>query len=606
VSRIGWSNRLIVVISILVGSVYFSGGNQASLVSAETVTICEIQGDGYSSALLGEEVTVEGVVTLDLDQAWQRGFYIQHESCDGDANTSDGLFVYLGAQEQVVGAGDWVHVDGVVGEYYGLTEVISSATQVVIVSQGHPFPAPVNLNPPYENENARAYFETLEGMYVGLELGVVVGPTDSDDRAWLVNADLGIERVFIDDPQGTGELVCVDDSGIYEITPEVKVPDRVEDLLGVLDFRGGDYCLQLTAGPTVIPAPEAGPSLSPAAVLEDESFTLGTFNLANLFDMIDDEGVDDEVLGPTEYQRRLHKRALAIQALGWPDILALQEAENQALLEDLVAQPEVSGGYGVLIQDGPDQRGLDVALLYRTERVQALDFQARQGCTLLVDGLGPDGNGDVNDPQNEITCDSDGDGHLDGNRLFSRPPLVAHLRACLGGCLENLPNVEDVDEPEIWVIANHWKSKFQDTDQVEFTLPRRVEQAQFVAGLVDEILAAEPRAILAVFGDLNDHPNSQPLAVLESHGLQDLLAMVAPSGRYTYLYNGLSQVLDHLLIYPSPWLAPVEVTPLHANADYPYMYLTVTESIHRSSDHDPLQARFQILSQAIYMPLVSR
>jgi hypothetical protein len=36
------------------------------------------------------------------------------------------------------------------------------------------------------------------------------------------------------------------------------------------------------------------------------------------------------------------------------------------------------------------------------------------------------------------------------------------------------------------------------------------------------------------------------------------------------------------------------------------MYLTVTESIHRSSDHDPLQARFQILSQAIYMPLVSR
>ena len=93
---------------------------------------------------------------------------------------------------------------------------------------------------------------------------------------------------------------------------------------------------------------------------------------------------------------------------------------------------------------GPDH----VHVRDHAERVQVLEFQARQGCTPLVDGLGPDGNGDVNDPQNEITCDSDGDGHLDGNRLFSRPPLVALLRACLDGCLENLPNVEDVDDDD--------------------------------------------------------------------------------------------------------------------------------------------------------------
>jgi len=45
-----------------------------------------------------------------------------------------------------------------------------------------PLPTAVELNPPFQNDAARAYFEMLEGMYVGLSNGLVVGPTDSDDR----------------------------------------------------------------------------------------------------------------------------------------------------------------------------------------------------------------------------------------------------------------------------------------------------------------------------------------------------------------------------------------------------------------------------------------
>jgi hypothetical protein len=72
--------------------------------------------------------------------------------------------------------------------------------------------------------------------------------------------------------------------------------------------------------------------------------------------------------------------------------------------------------------------------LYNAERVRLLSYEVRQGCTALVDGLGPDGNLDVTNPQNTITCDADGDGVLDGNRLFSRPPLLAHGWVCEPDC----------------------------------------------------------------------------------------------------------------------------------------------------------------------------
>ncbi len=89
-------------------------------------------------------------------------------------------------------------------------------------------------------------------MLVQLSQGLVVGPTDSNDRSWLIQSNLGIERVFHDDPEGTGEIICVDDEGTTEIFPEVKVGDQVQSLIGVLDFRLGQYCIQLLSPPELI------------------------------------------------------------------------------------------------------------------------------------------------------------------------------------------------------------------------------------------------------------------------------------------------------------------------------------------------------------------
>ncbi len=184
---------------------------------AVKISICQIQGQGYSSAFQGMTVLVQGIVTADFDQGSQRGFFIQSQNCDQNAATSDGVFVYIGERLEVVSSGDKVELTGVVQEYYGMTEIIASSAAVNILSHNNPLPTPGELNPPFLNSAARQHFESFEGMLIQLSQGLVVGPTDANDRSWLIQSNLGIERVFHDDPEGTGEVICIDDEGITEI-----------------------------------------------------------------------------------------------------------------------------------------------------------------------------------------------------------------------------------------------------------------------------------------------------------------------------------------------------------------------------------------------------
>lgn len=571
-------------------------------------SICAIQGSGYSSPYWGRTVLTAGVVTLDLDDGWQKGFYLQDEGCDSNPSTSDGIYIFLDEKIDLVDPGDLVQVLGEASEYYGLTEILVNPVNVTILSSGNPLPAPVDLNPPFDNDQARAYFEARESMVAGLEQALVVGPTDADDRTWLVRSDLGVERVFYGDPAGTGVIICADDGGPFEISPEVAVGDQVNGLHGVLDYRYATYCLQLDSQPTIIPSHSVFMPRREALAYTNGtySFFAATFNLENLFDTLDDPFTDDSVLSATEYQRRLHKRALAIHdELAEPALLAVQEAENLDVLLDLAARGEIQADYGVIIGEGPDRRGMDVALLYRIDRAQILGYWTEQGCTTLIDGLGPDGNLDVDFPHNEVTCDSDGDHIPDGNRLFSRPPLVVRLFVCRYTCPDGPSRYEPlIDMVELYVIINHWKSKVQDSTTVQYTLPRRIQQAQYVIGLVDRILESDPAANLLVTGDLNDHPNSTPLSLIKSKGFTDLLSFREEQTRYTYVYRGISQVLDYVLLRPQPGLIPVSANAGHFNADYPYMLVGDENTSHRSSDHDPVAALFGVVDEFLFLPIV--
>ncbi|MBU1660626.1 MAG: hypothetical protein KKD28_04050, partial [Chloroflexi bacterium] len=473
--------KTIVLVGLVLAAISIGG----EILAASPVPICQIQGNGFSSPRYGQSLRTQGVVTADFDNTSTKGFFIQADNCDSNPSTSDGIFVYLDESIDIVSAGDFVEVSGTVAEYFGLTRLDAAPGAVQVISQGNPLPPGVDLQPPFDNEQARAYFESLEGMLVELADARVVGPTDSREDTWVIRSDLGLERVFQDDLAGTGEVICVSSGGHYEIQLSV-VGNQVLGLHGVLDFSLGVYRMQLLTEPASIPAPTSFSETSTASGL---GFTFGTFNLNNLFDVVDDPDKDDSVLTSAEYQRKLDKLALTIRdGLGEPAFLAVQEAENEIVLNHLLARDEIEADYGVVWLDGPDTRSIDVALLYRPDQVTVLDFEQRQGCTTLVDGLGPDGDRNVQDPHNSVTCDTDSNGALDGNRLFSRPPLLVHLEAALSEG-ETLP---------LWVLVNHFKSKREDTSTQVYTLPRRLEQAQFVAALVDEILAAYPGAAVIV------------------------------------------------------------------------------------------------------------
>lgn len=97
---------------------------------------------------------------------------------------------------------------------------------------------------------------------------------------------------------------------------------------------------------------------------------VATYNVCNLFDTINDPGIADEVLSPEAWRRKTERLGRTIGALD-PDVIALCEVENAAVLEALLGSPGLAGkGYRPIHYDSPDRRGIDVALLYRAGRLR--------------------------------------------------------------------------------------------------------------------------------------------------------------------------------------------------------------------------------------------
>ena len=565
-------------------------------------TICQVQGTGFTSPYLDQEVTLQGVVYADLDQK-RYGFFIQDRNCDYDLQTSDGIFIYLGGNYQVVDSGDLVEATGMIDEYYGKTELITTPINVSIISSGNTLPNPIELNPPFNNDRADRYFEAREGMYVSLHQGSVVGPTNESGESWLVRSDLEIERVFQDDRLGTGEIICIDEDGLYKIDPQVKVGDQIMALTGALDYAVGNYRLHLISEPLVLVSPEPPPAMIIHTENLNPPLSVATFNLGNLFDTVDNIDKEDKVVTPAEYNHRLTKLAQVISnILGEPDLLGVEEVETDIILQDLIAMPYIAAPYGIVWMDTPDLRGLDVALLYRTDRIKIIDYFQHQGCTTLVDGFGPDGNNDKFNPINDLTCDSNNDGVLDGNRLFSRPPLLVQVSLKA----DTFKSQVAQSPTDLYLIINHWKSKVEDTYNVEYTLPRRLEEASFVHDMILEILDHSPTANILVMGDLNDYPNSAALQLIHEAGLNNATQLLSKEQRYTYNYRGVSQVLDHILYRFSEDKHPSQVIAIPINSDYPFDASLDVESVLRSSDHDPFQIMIASLQSYIFLPVIAK
>ena len=121
----------------------------------------------------------------------------------------------------------------------------------------------------------------------------------------------------------------------------------------------------------------------------------------------------------------------------------------------------------------------------------------------------------------------------------------------------------------------------------EATEPRRLAQAEWNLALVNEILSEHPDALVAIVGDLNSLFLSTPIQALRQGGLTPVFDTLPAEQRYTYIYQGESQVLDYIVVTSSLLDLLQRVEVLHLNADFPPQAPEDTSPL-GESDHDPV------------------
>jgi hypothetical protein len=152
----------------------------------------------------------------------------------------------------------------------------------------------------------------------------------------------------------------------------------------------------------------------------------------------------------------------------------------------------------------------------------------------------------------------------------------------------------------IFVIANHFNSKGGDDPLMGHIQPpvrssevQRHQQAQIVHDFVADIVAANPNANVVVAGDLNDFEFSQTVAILKGSLLQDLIDTLPQNERYSYVFEGNSQTLDHILLSNALFASPRVFDVVHVNAEF----------FDQASDHDPSVVRIAIQAPATTITL---
>ncbi len=124
---------------------------------------------------------------------------------------------------------------------------------------------------------------------------------------------------------------------------------------------------------------------------------------------------------------------------------------------------------------------------------------------------------------------------------------------------------------------------------------------------VNQLFEADPNASIMVSGDLNDFQfgepgegSDHPLAILEGEGsevpLINLVELEKEAERFTFVFDGNSQVLDHMLLSPGLLEAFVATDILHFNAGFASLLGDDPTTALRASDHDALEGRFVISS----------
>ncbi|MEM7032843.1 MAG: endonuclease/exonuclease/phosphatase family protein [Chloroflexota bacterium] len=521
-------------------------GASATTFIGNTVPIWAIQGAGTKSPYMNQGLQTKGVVTAVFDHDQIPGFFIQEIDTDEDITTSAGLFVRSDAVQTSITEGDLVQVSGIVKEVTGQTEL--HLASLTILDQGLPLPEAIILRPPADLDQAKAYYEAVEGMVVQAQ-GIAVSPISKYGETNIVLNEVDPTRVLRNFE--TGLMVAFDDrSWTQEHTSQQTLPftittgDQIVDLVGPLAYTFGQYKIEPLQAPTVMPGNINLDITLPE--LAADSFSIAAFNAENFFDSIDPHPSSPTRPTRKQYLLKTAKVVNTIAAMGYPTIIGFSEVENIKVLERVAKHDSLAGyDYQAVLIEGRDSRGIDVGYLVRGDQAEIFETSL----------------------------------HLDDEGLFTRGPLV------LG------TNITVADKTiQLFTIVNHFVSLGAGFEATE---PRRIKQAAWNIALADQLRQDNPEAHIAIIGDLNTFYDAPAIDVFRQAGYVHAFAPLAPETRYTYIYQGVSEVLDHILLSPNLATLMTGIDILHLNADAPPPDIT-DDSPQRASDHDPIVARFRL------------
>jgi len=573
------------------------------------VHIYDIQGAAHTSPLVGQTVSnIPGIVTA-VDS---NGFYLQDPTGDGNIATSDGIFVFTSSRP-TVSVGDSILVSGTVSEFVpggagtgnlSVTQIGGTPT-ITVVSSGNSLPTTVVLGvdrtPPtqvIDNDQSTAYnvlqgggvyepttdgldfYESLEGMRVMINDALAVSGTNQFGEIFTV-ANNGAGATGLS-TRGTINIAPDDfnperiqvqfDSGILPgFSQNVNVGAQLGDVTGVVGYNFGNFEVNVTEAFTPIASTLQAETTSLTPSTND--LTIVSYNVLNL-DPNDNDGDADIANGRfTTIAQHI------VNNLGGPDIIGLQEIQDndgsvnssitaadltlQRLIDEIAA---ISGITYAFIDNpfiGDDTSGgqpggnIRTAFLYNPDRVSLV-------------------------PNSVQTIGSQATG---GAFFDTRLPLVATF---------------EFNGQEVTVVNNHFSSKggssplfgatqpaadLQENPSVNGSLDQRRAQAEAVKGFVDVQLTSNPDANIVVVGDFNEFEFISPLNILEQ-SLTNLTEILPENERYTFIFDGNSQSLDHILV-SSNLASDAEFDIVHVNTEF-------AATSQRASDHDPLLTRLTL------------
>lgn len=279
------------------------------------------------------------------------------------------------------------------------------------------------------------------------------------------------------------------------------------------------------------PEMESPDAITSATVKENAApgykvYGIAFYNLENLFDTINSNGTYDLEFSPKgnrnwnteKYRSKLHNMAYTISQMvtdetpDGPAIIGISEVENERVVKDLVnTEPLKSRNLKYVHHDSPDNRGIDVAMLYDPTMFEVLSV--------------------TNTPLKEVN--------------FATRDQMA-VTGILGG-LDTLT-----------VIVNHWPSRLGGQDKSE---PSRIAAGKLSRHLADSLWKVNPNQHIIVMGDLNDDPNNRSVSMTPGLGAGQKAKNTAnhgffnpwwdiwePEYRGTLSYKGEWNLFDQIIV----------------------------------------------------------